>query len=223
MAEKPIIFNSNMVAAIMDGRKTQTRRVMKKQPVLDNNIWWYGDEPFIGDDVMIDHLFQNVVYGNGGSPYGSVYADGTADRMWVRENFQAQSLAGKWWSEVPRDDREWQNWAWTNPVRPAYEATPPRWLPSIHMPKNACRIYLDITDVRVERVQDMSKADAIAEGIDQLSVEQAGSNWELPDGSWTREPLVAFASLWDSINAKRGFSWESNPFVWVVEFKQFPA
>ena len=83
-----------------------------------------------------------------------------------------------------------------------------RWKPSIHMPKWAARIWLEVTGVRVERVQDISEEDAIAEGIPRGAVQYCG------------HAIRLFRDLWDSINAKRGYPWEVNPWVWVVEFKR---
>lgn len=242
MTNKPILFNAAMVKAIMDGRKTQTRRVMNPQPVLDGAAWWYKDEPFIGEDALRSHLLHDV-YGNDGSPYGSVYADGTADHLWVRETFQAQNLAGQWWHEVPRDERELHNWAWTNPVMPAYDAVPPRWLPSIHMPKIASRILLEVTAVRVERVQDISGDDveSICLDIERPDLILWKDDSDIDCNEWreferTPPPTSGkYSVIFEDGDAPKAvylhkskpesdevfypYSWASNPFVWVVDFK----
>lgn len=97
------------------------------------------------------------------------------------------------------------------------------WRPSIHMPRWASRITLEITGVRVERLQDISEADAKAEGITVLplqNVDDPSAWWQSSPGeNQARTPIASFRNLWDSINAKRGYSWESNPWVWVIEFK----
>ncbi len=176
MNEHPILFSEKMVRAILAGKKSQTRRIVKQDPK--------GKIPFT-DELPC--------------PYGH-----TGDFLWVRESWQAQNTSGLWWHEVPRNDRPLWNWAFTNPVEPAYEATPPRWIPSIHMPRMACRIELEITQLRIERLNNISESDAIAEGC-------TGENFDTP--------VSDFIWLWDSINAERGYSWESNPFVWVVSFQ----
>ena len=199
MAEKPILFNGAMVRAILDGRKTQTRRVIKPQPTIVPNkydadliiVRWEKNK-----NTVTQTIPQGLIYYN-------PYANEPGDVLWVRETWQAQSDCGEWWHEVVRDERDQFNWAWTNPVVPAYEKIPPRWLPSIHMPRAACRIMLEVMDVRVERVQDIDEAGAIADGV-------------APHSSYTAIGL--FSSLWDKINAGRGYSWKSNPWVWVVEF-----
>ncbi len=171
----PILFSSPMVQAILDGRKTQTRRVVKGSPD--------GKVPFT-DELPC--------------PYGL-----TGDTLWVRETWQAQTQGGQWWHEVKRDDRPLLNWAWTNPVQPAYEAMPPRWLPGIHMPKVACRIELKITRLRIEKLHCISNSDAKSEGVEFQF----------------REYRNSFMELWDEINFKRGYGWNTNPLVWVVEFE----
>ena len=186
MKESPILFSEKMVRAILAGKKSQTRRVVKGT-ALD----WLQPNMFTPKYVALP--------GNYFSPYG--YA---GDMLWVRESWQAQNTSGLWWHEVPRNDRPLWNWAFTNPVEPAYEAIPPRWIPSIHMPRMACRIELEITQLRIERLNNISERDAIAEGC-------TGENFDMP--------VSDFIWLWDSINAERGYSWSSNPFVWVVSFQ----
>ena len=204
MSEKPILFNGDMVNAILDGRKTQTRRVIKPQPVSQGmksygEAWkWKQDNGgFSGATLQQLIAPTGLLYH---CPYGV-----PGDHLWVRETWQAQTIDGLWWHEIAKEDRSNFNWAITNLVNPAFETIPPKWLPSIHMPRWASRITLEITDVRVERVQDISGDEAIAEGI-------------IFDEEW-QIPRNVFGDLWDSINAKRGHSWESNPWVWIVEFK----
>lgn len=174
MNSHPILFSPSMVEAILDGRKTQTRRVVKGNP--------NGKIPFT-DELPC--------------PYGVI-----GDTLWVRETWQAQTQSGKWWHEVPRSHRPLLNWAWTNPVQPAYDATPSRWLPGIHMPRQACRIELKITRLRIEKLHFISPFDVEAEGV--------------TDGE---RVFDGFATLWDKINAKRGYGWNTNPLVWVIEFE----
>lgn len=151
---RPIIFSGEMVRALLDGRKTMTRRVVKKQ-----------------------HC-----------PYGQ-----PGDLLWVRETWrQAQWKDGI----LYRADK-------ARSLGMDEYSDRHKWKPSIFMPRKASRLTLEITDIRMERVQDITTDDAIAEGIKEL---QGGAK-------------VEFHNLWDSINAKRGYGWKANPRVWVVVFQ----
>ncbi|MEM9008196.1 MAG: hypothetical protein AAGE59_32390 [Cyanobacteria bacterium P01_F01_bin.86] len=97
---------------------------------------------------------------------------------------------------------------------------PIKWRPSIFMPRAACRLLLRVKDVRVERLQDITEAQAISEGINQFSEGYAGLNYDLGKGQLTREPIQAFRWLWDKINGPRGYGWDTNPWLWVVEFER---
>ncbi len=192
MKERPILFNDEMVRALLDGRKTQTRRVAKlnasgrvKLPGSPSN--WHCEDP---DAVLA-------------CPYGQ-----PGDRLWVRESFNWSTDELLLPSEPHHHCPERAAWAAQNVVwRADGKRTHPEygkalWLPSIHMPRWASRILLEITNVRVERVQEISVADAKAEGVCGLSAR------------------AEFLMLWESINAKRGFGWDANPWVWVVEFRR---
>lgn len=216
MAEKPILFSSEMVRAVLDGRKTQTRRVMKPQPVYENDWWWYDDLSFLLDSDMQDYLFHNV-YGSKGSPYGSVYGDGTSDTLWVRETWQAQTPAGNWWHEM-KGEKELYNWTvidkatWNgNP--------PPKWIPSIFMPRWASRITLNVVDVRVERLQDTTQGDVMSEGVPLPDDAMMTKLDPIQPVLFHKQLQREWVKLWDSINLKRGFGWDTNPWVWVVEFE----
>ena len=197
MAEKPILFSGEMVRAILDGRKTQTRRVIKQMAdavpgydVAEEKLW-----------VDQAHWYEVT------SPYGR-----PGDRLWVRETWQAQSTTGEWWHEVPKRERELHNWSIIDRATNE-DFNPPKWIPSIFMPRWASRILLEVTAVRVERLQDISEDDAVAEGVAATPFTPHG---------WDKEDVHrdGFRVLWDSINRKRGYGWDVNPFVWVVEFKQ---
>lgn len=193
MKESPILFSEKMVRAILAGKKSQTRRIVNPQPhagIRESVFVKSGIEDGHGREIK--------------SPYGYI-----GDILWVRESWQAQNTSGLWWHEVPRNDRPLWNWAFTNPVEPAFESMPPRWIPSIHMPRMACRIELEITELRIERLNNISEGDAIAEGC------QA---W-IENGQATDTAISDYAHLWNEINLERGYSWESNPFVWVVSFQ----
>jgi hypothetical protein len=210
--ERPILFSGPMVRAILEGRKTQTRRVIKPQvgdwvSRIDSAPWIDGAHRhgIDGQWILVSEDFEKVrCFGH--CPYGKA-----GDRLWVRETWQAINTEMKWWHEWPANDRTSMNWAWTNPVLPAYEQTPPRWLPSIHMPRWASRITLEIISVRVERLQGISAGDICAEGVDCVT-ELDGS----PADHYNRQSWV---KLWDSINGARGYGWDVNPWVWVIEFK----
>lgn len=213
--ERPIIFNSKMVRAILDGKKTQTRRVIKPQPQypgLQNMI--YIKHPFAPSSVKgtpaesvinvpeeyiwcHEDWVGNIVGEQGKCPYGV-----PGDRLWVRETF-TEILTKPFDSTSTKIVYKADGWT---PNDPKY---PIKWKPSIHMPRWASRITLEVLDVRVQRVQNILDAEAIAEGINPKEVAIRG---------WV-DARVGFRQLWDSINAKRGYSWVSNPWVWVVEYK----
>ena len=206
--ERPILFSSEMVRAILDGRKSMTRRVVRPQP----------------DSVAAfqDGLPTEAYYGGwpkGGyakkltCPYGQ-----PGDRLWVRESFWAVEVEDQGiGNQFLVYDEEFVG---SNPkpkeLRPTLHllAQPLRWghHPSIHMPRWASRITLEITAVRVERLKDITVTDAQAEGVTPLGVKGDGRRWR-----------AAFRELWDSINAKRkALGWEANPWVWVISFRRLP-
>lgn len=191
---KPILFNSDMVRALLDGRKTQTRRVVKPQPTRNSGTeyWAWGGDPE-AESLDIADIKNMIVKA---SPYN-------ADYLWVRETFARSGV-----------DFDEQPFEVEGPVYRTDAVNPnPKWIPSIHMPRWASRLTLKITDIRVERLQYISEADAKAEGAkrgtlkieDQLLVGQGSHR-------------VGFANLWQSINGKT-YPWDSNPWVWVVEFE----
>jgi hypothetical protein len=185
MKEPPILFSAPMVRAILDGRKTQTRRVVKPQPV--NVLFHKGQWIEAPCDLVENETVLHCPYGQPG------------DRLWVRETWAHETdfgtFTGGFVYRADGDKRE-------------RECGPTdRWRPSIHMPRLVSRITLEITDVRVERIKDISGIDAIAEGIQAVS--KYGSEADVSD----------FAELWDKINGKK-YPWESNPFVWRIEFKR---
>lgn len=207
MKERPILFSAPMVRALLNGSKTQTRRVVKPKHL-----------PFV------ENLTANFLDGKWGErpmPYGE-----PGDRLWVREKWQA-------WDCTSVMDKEWEPWdrerrsglsineyhaEHGNPDGIEYAATSESlgpWTPSIHMPRWASRITLEITGVRVERLQDISEADALAEGIVQLA-----EGFGLQDGSHfhAADPRQSYLSLWEAINGPG--SVEANPWAWVVSFKR---
>ena len=208
MKERPILFSGPMVRALLDGSKTQTRRVVKPQPTHFNPVGVPRLAKPVGPNAVIT------------CPYGQ-----PGDRLWVRES----------WAPDPPCDGTWGYTTWAgcregqiagvpdrfrHPRFCNYAANwlhgPIRWTPSIHMPRWASRITLEITGVRVERLQDISEADAKAEGIEKTP----SGFWSLygqADVDGTYSPRSSYRALWESINGPG--SWDANPWVWVVEFK----
>lgn len=188
MTCKPILFNTDMVRAILMGQKTQTRRVIKPQPTRPrcNNIGWLG--------------------WNDGHGYRMKSPCEAGDILWVRETWSTTDKCGLY-----------PNWP-VGGIHYMYKADDPncdaakeaRWYPSIHMPKEAARIFLRVKEVRVELLQAMNEEAAIAEGFA-----------DSPAG--TISPLTRFAELWDKTIKRedlREFGWHANPWVWIIEFER---
>lgn len=193
--DRPILFNGAMVRAILAGKKTQTRRIIKPQPemVTDRSV-----APWRGDAATLQHLLEQQ---RRPCPYGKV-----GDRLWVRET----------WGYNP--DHHGMAWHACYRADPGHEDDGIIWKPSIHMPRAACRLKLEITSVRVERLQDISEEDAKAEGAwpDESVVEQVAKHFQRDVTAV--HPSLAFRMLWESINGAG--SWDANPWLWVVEFKR---
>lgn len=185
-----------MVRAILEGRKTQTRRICKVQPPADA-LWGSNGVEWMWLDDRDDTADRGTL-----CPFGVV-----GDRLYVRETFAAkvpgcrEGLSYRADHVDPRGDG------------PAHPMT---WTPSIHMPRWASRITLEVTGVRVERLNAISAADAIAEGIAPISCSALWWNY-LDKGRALTRPESSFRSLWESINGVG--SWDANPWTWVVEFK----
>ena len=208
MKERPILFSGPMVRAILDGRKTMTRRVLKRQPHEGVDAVEWQDHIIVGMNVPDQSGFAMMRGGVIESeaircPYGA-----PGDRLWVRE--------AHWHREVFHADclNDYEYCATCE--RPDGSLDPNdyhnmngywRKCPSIHMPRWASRINLEITGVRVERLQDITDADALAEGA-------CHPDPRAKDGCYRS----AFEGLWESINGAA--SWDANPFVWVVEFRR---
>ena len=204
MKERPILFSAPMVRAILDGSKTQTRRVVKPQPQMVTN---HTISTWDGPPAALQYQLERM---GRGCPYGK-----PGDRLWVREAFLG------WYKTA---DKSFSHVAAYRADGYELEASE-RWTPSIHMPRAASRITLEVTGVRVERLQDISEADAIAEGIDRApSMGKPGAfqwcDYRLPrdPSEWFNDPVRSYQSLWDLINGPG--SWDANPWVWVVELKR---
>ncbi len=208
MKERPIPFSAPMVRAILEGRKIQTRRVIKRPIKVFGQ--WLPDNFEIDRYMPSSHhraIFRNPLHNNGGvavdCPHGL-----PGDQLWVKESYRLKVRD----DGFPPSERSCGN-------NCGYEATlqsPIHWgrlRPSIHMPRPLSRIQLEITGVRVERLQDISGMDAKYEGISHPS--------HLPeDGADLDWCKAEFEKLWRSINTKSGTSWDENPWVWVINFKR---
>lgn len=182
--ERPILFQTEMVKAILEGRKTMTRRIIKPQP----NDNWETEE---GESIL--------KY----CPYGEI-----GDVLWVRETFSINNL-------------------FANGIKYTYKADLSedvnllKWKPSIFMPKEACRIWLQIADIKTERLQDISEEDAIKEGVEKLIKFGQPAGYKdylnVPEIGFTTAK-ESFRTLWISINGEE--SWNQNPWVWCVSFKR---
>jgi len=201
MKEHPILFSTPMVQAILAGNKTMTRRVIKPQPTFVNQVYNYA---LLMED---ENKPSKEIKG----PYGQ-----PGDILWVRETWRNISVKP---IECPvYDYREYYS--------DKYYGPPIKWKPSIHMPKAAARIWLEVVSVRVERLNEITAIDAKHEGIGDLFLEDCAYDDKYKNIPWNQEEGLAvhqFARLWDSINAKRGYGWDTNPWVWVVEFKVLEA
>ncbi len=188
-----MIFNGEMVRAILHGRKTQTRRPAN---------------PSTANLLDLQEQYPHKKY-NISCPFGAV-----GDRIWVRETW-AEAGAGA-------PDLKLYRANYPEHVPTHYENVPPvdeiRWTPSIHMPRWASRITLEITCVRVERLNSISQKDAQAEGMELTGWRPTYSDPDSGGEVWT--PYDNFAQLWESIYGEE--SWKANPWVWVIEFKVVP-
>lgn len=216
--ERPIRFNGDMVCAILKERKTQTRRVVK--PQLANG--WRLDKPprlgFITSSHPKKGRFGVFIHRHADfterdlvpCPYGQ-----PGDQLWVRETTQENCVGSVSLSRYSADGAPV---LYTGCEDPEFNGSVAHWdysravRPSIHMPRWASRIQLEITDVRVERLQEISEADALAEGITPYKC--GFTNGLMGPFS---HPVLAFSDLWKSISGTG--SWDQNPWVWVVEFR----
>ncbi|ENT2398127.1 hypothetical protein H0P13_21270 [Escherichia coli] len=185
MKERGMIFNDEMVRAILGGNKTQTRRIV--------------EEKFYGRAVAAELLAKHCPYGQPG------------DRIWVRETYRVHGKATDVATLVYRASvrNSWTEQTHRVPVEVCNKPVSEKWTPSIHMPRWASRILLEITDVRVERLHDMSEADAKAEGATPATYKITP-----PEAVYR----VGFGDIWRSIYGQD--NWLSNPWVWVIEFKR---
>ena len=207
MKEHPIIFNSRAVRAILNGRKTQMRRVIDrisgfgKITQFDNvhtseYDWTFRNKRMLWNDIKTERLLEGCSCGKPG------------DRLWVQEDWSVSDGTLAQYFIYKVDGR-----SHPDIVDFAGHRSKGKWRSSIYMPRRTSRITLEITDIRVERVQDISASDCIKEGYptkDELFVEYGKYRFAK---RW-------FIDSWDSFYAKRGYGWQSNPWVWVVSFEK---
>ncbi|ENX57627.1 MULTISPECIES: hypothetical protein [Acinetobacter] len=229
MKERPILFSTSMVQAILDGRKTQTRRIIKKAPTtainhrlieLDNGWNWQVNEQGVVP-TMHREICNPMI-----CPYGMV-----GDRLWVRETWHVEPGARGWSMDENEPCTGWIEYkagGSKEVTAPDFDAVqrcfpkgevdwdfvPSDWRPSIFMPRWACRIVLEISNIRIERLQAISDSDAKAEGILETMY-----GWKSQSDSYRygETPRAAFHILWEEINGSD--SLKANPWIWVVEFK----
>lgn len=229
--DRPILFSGSMVCGILDGRKTKTRRLLNPQPFIDPNgnfccadkagkVWNWGQH--LDGRPCTRNFVEEMGYQVG-------------QRLWVRETVACGACAPRTpshWSEAfwrreqgspANPNGLWYRADGLSPDKPITERG--RWVPSIHMPRWASRITLEVTDVRVERLQDITNEEAIAEGLKQVAHAPAAAramncDWGVAGDFRYGSPISAFAALWDSLNAVRGYAWDFNPWVAVISFKR---
>lgn len=192
---KQILLNAEMVRAILDGRKTQTRR-LQKEP---KEFWyWYQQILYVRENWRIGGWNEH--------------------KQAIAVDYQADDYIREEWIEIEDEERFERYWAQcTEDAEKAGAETnmggryewypgdsPCRWRPSIHMPKEVARIFLKVTNVRVERLQDISNRDIRAEGVCDFGCTAHRAN---------------FQAVWNKIYAEKGYGWEENPWVWVIEFE----
>jgi hypothetical protein len=220
MKERPILMSGPLVAASLCGEKTETRRLVKqlvggKYPQYDHREW-------------DGHMLR--VHNGEGAGWSEPCPFGTpGDRLWVRENIRTCRADGGIVVHYQADDAER-----TVPDVEGYTVSGGRWTPSIHMPRWAARLFLEVTEVRVERLQDMHAGNVYEEGFRSSTLAKPRTGpltWESAYGIWHNDDydafcgheekaaLEAFADLWGSL-APAGSKWADSPWVWVVSFRR---
>jgi len=207
MKEKPILFSTEMVRAILENRKTQTRRLFPFQAKVSPHKNGYQIEYFDERDNQYYTKHKEDI-----CKYGKI-----GDRLWIKETYciddcKEDPKAPEYLYKADYEDNVDKNLIGVD-----------KWKPSIYMPRKASRITLEIINIRVERLNDISEQDAIAEGIEYFDIEESGKfykNYNVEYKNWMEfeNPIDSYKTLWESINGQG--SWEQNPWVWVIEFKR---
>lgn len=219
MGEKPILFSTPMMRAILDGNKTMARRIVKPQPP-DEAKTLCGPKTY--EPIAIDKDGEmypgSPVYGayDENGEWGTKCPYQPGDHLYVRETWRCvkyDSMDGELNYGVEFKDGTRRYFEFDDNER--YHqfgkfAFKEGWQPSIYLPKEAARIWLEVVSVRVERLQGITEEDAGKEGVKAYG----------PNNCSGTSARIAFAELWDSLNAKRGYGWDVDPWVWVIEFKR---
>jgi hypothetical protein len=229
MKEHPILFKGQMVRAILDGSKTLTRRLKGLSEVNKNPEMWNLQDLSINPELLTHNkdgeekifikkgliaTFENTEFGEYYINVRCPYGEKKGDRLWVRETWLDQIGDQSIGYYLYRADLPWH---WNaedteHGEEVAMNAEDYKWKPSIHMPREASRILLEVDEIKIERIQDISTDDIKVEGIIQ--------RFPKVNDQFTPDILKGqFFELWNSINSKRGFGWDKNPWVWVVKFK----
>jgi hypothetical protein len=194
----PILFSTEMVNAILEGRKTQTRRVVKFDNYLPSLTHKHNSKMTVRGFEVYDG--NNELEGNLIFRHGNV-----GDILWVRETFHKYSS-------------EQKGVIYSYKANHKLIENAKIWKPSIHMPKEACRIFLRVTSVKVERLKDISRIDAIAEGVDFVHGVSTKIYYNYESLEFGCTPKESFLTLWEKINGNESVN--SNPYVWVIEFEK---
>lgn len=248
MKERPILFSAPMIRALLDSRKTQTRRIITRLPGFGpitefgpsdtaGYDWHFRDKAMRWHDIDQARLLQCCPYGQLG------------DRLWVKETFTHVGSVDPGYLLYRASDYREQCRAYGMDMATVPPVETVKWASSIFMPRRASRILLEVVSVRVERLQDISEADAIAEGIERHATNGYWIGGPHPtDGGrkYHAAPRLAYRDLWNSINSNRPTlprnpdskryarvkkwldthpdttSWDANPWVWAVEFRRLP-
>lgn len=224
MPIKPILFNTEMVRALLEGRKTMTRRVVKPQPVLDGHLWKLGGAAWNDSVLSVPVMFGHSLYNR--APYQP------GDVLYVRETFRVDCLSdivGIGRVQYKADS----SYANIHFAEDRYDMmrraqSKPGWRPNENMPREAARIFLRVTGVRIERLQAIAEEDAKAEGAEKMypyTDPETGKTAFLLHEKGTYR--AGFSQIWDSTIPKRPnmfdrylYYWEYNPWVWVIEFER---
>lgn len=236
MKERPILFSAPMVRAVLDGTKTQTRRVVAVANSLVN-----GGPPCRREEGVIEswHVleFDRAWIDNGPSPAGNpgpylkvpggdesvqrVYSRvQPGDQLWVRETHAVLTLGNKTLCAY-RAHSNGDTVDYVDAALDLYSIAVKQWTPAIHMPRYASRITLEVTDVRVQRLRDITEDDALAEGCTGETAKQRHYFLNHDFDPCVPDPRAQFCDLWDSLNRKRpGCAWADNPWVWAITFRR---
>lgn len=212
MTDIPILFSAQMVRALLDGRKTQTRRVLRVQPKVLKNGIWYRPYP------VLHPLHFSYLHGDRVSGFADVPC-APGDSLWVREAHALVPSSAYRMSEgvaqvIDPSDRDY-----ACVYREGWDRSAPRWRPSIHMPRWASRLTLIVTDVRVQRLQEISAEDSIAEGVRCETCEVM--NQSACHGLGCFASIYAFRDLWNSLHGPE--AWAANPWVSTITFRTIRA